>query len=153
MKENFEKAFGLVINSEGAYSNDPHDPGGETKYGICKRDHQSVDIANLTLDQAKQIYKAEYWDKVRGDDLPYPLDLFVFDAAVNQGTGAAAMLLQKACGVQQDGKIGTGTLAAATPDKAAMFMADRAVRYASTTNADTYLRGWLKRLFSLTLGV
>lgn len=153
MKDNFEKAFSLVINSEGAYSNDPRDPGGETKYGICKRDHQSVDIANLTMDQAKKIYKTEYWDRVRGDDLPYPLDLFVFDAAVNQGVGVASMLLQKACGVQQDGKIGMGTLAAATPDRSALFMADRAVRYAGTANADTYLRGWLKRLFSLTLVV
>lgn len=149
--KNFDKAFQLVIGAEGDYSNDPRDPGGETKFGICKRDHQKVDIANLTLDQAKQIYRAEYWDKVRGDDLPYPLDLFVFDAAVNQGIGVAAMLLQKSCGVQQDGKIGADTLSAATPDKAALFMADRAVRYAGTANADRYLRGWMKRLFSLTL--
>ncbi len=150
---NFDKAFQLVIGAEGGYSNDPRDPGGETKFGICKRSYPALDIAGLTIEQAKEIYKRDFWDKVRGDDLPYPLDLFVFDAAVNQGVGVAAMLLQKACGVQQDGKIGSGTLAAATPDKAALYMADRAVRYSRTDNADTYLRGWLKRLFSLSLEV
>jgi len=153
LKSNFDKAFQLIIGAEGGYSNDPRDPGGETNHGICKRSYPNEDIKNLTVERAKMLYKRDYWDKVCGDDLPYPLDIFVFDAAVNQGGGAAAILLQKACGTSQDGRIGAVTLAAATPDKAALFMADRAVRYAGTVNADTYLRGWLKRLFSLTLGV
>lgn len=153
MKPNFDKAFQLIIGAEGGYSNDPRDPGGETKYGICKRSYPNEDIKNMTLDRAKLLYKADYWDKVRGDDIPYPLDIFVFDAAVNQGVGAASMLLQKACGTSQDGRIGAATLAAATPDKADLFMADRAVRYAGTANADTYLRGWMKRLFSIALEV
>lgn len=149
--KNFDKAFQLVIGAEGGYSNDPRDPGGETKYGICKRSYPNEDIKNLTLARAKLLYKRDYWDVTKCDDLPYPLDLFVFDAAANQGVGTAAMLLQRACGVMQDGKIGPGTIAAATPDRAAMFMADRAVRYAGTANADTYLRGWLKRLFTLSM--
>ena len=33
---NFDKAFELVIGHEGGYSNNPKDPGGETKYGISK---------------------------------------------------------------------------------------------------------------------
>ena len=66
----FDQAFAIVIGEEGGYVNDPNDPGGETKYGIAKNSHPNVDIANLTLDQAKAIYKTEYWDKVFGDTLP-----------------------------------------------------------------------------------
>ena len=59
----FDKAMEHIFKWEGGYVNDAKDPGGETKYGICKRSHPTVDIKNLTKDQAKVIYKREYWDK------------------------------------------------------------------------------------------
>lgn len=85
MKENFDKAVAFVLAREGGYSNDPHDPGGETNFGICKRYHPKVDIKNLTIDGAKAIYRAEYWDPAGCDTLPYPMDICVMDCFVNPG--------------------------------------------------------------------
>lgn len=85
MKQNFEKALRFVLRWEGGYSNDPDDPGGETNFGICKRDHPNVDIKNLTARQAGEIYRAKYWTPAGCDALPAPLDQIVFDAAVNCG--------------------------------------------------------------------
>src|SRR5690242_10944779 len=48
----FFQAIAYVLQNEGGYSCNPDDPGGETKFGICRRDHPGVDIANLKLDQA-----------------------------------------------------------------------------------------------------
>lgn len=153
----FDKAFEHVVGVEGGYVNDPRDPGGETKWGICKRDHPDVDIKNLTLDDAKQIYALRYWTPAKCEQLPWPLALFVFDAAVNQGVKPAVMLLQKALGTAQDGVLGNNTMAAVRKadqkELAALYMADRALRYTGTRNFDNYGRGWFKRLFLTAMGV
>lgn len=83
MKESFNRAFEIVVGLEGNESNDPHDFGGHTKYGISQKSHPHVDIANLTLTEAKNIYRGEYWDNFRCDDLDYPVDIYMFDIAVN----------------------------------------------------------------------
>lgn len=153
---NFDVWVNSILKLEGGYSNDPKDPGGETNFGICKRSYPDLDIKNLTIDQAKAIYKRDYWDAVRANDLSYPLNVFMFDAAVNQGVVAAITLLQSAVGVQQDGKIGPATVAAANNagrEAAALFMAARAIRYANNPNFTTYGKGWLKRLFSVAMEV
>ena len=64
----FKAAFQLVIANEGEYVNDPQDPGGETKFGISKRSYPQLDIKNLTIDQAQNIYKTDFWDKINGSD-------------------------------------------------------------------------------------
>ena len=92
----FDNCFEIVVGHEGGYVNDPKDPGGETKYGISKRSYPRVNIAALTLDGAKQIYRADYWDKVRGDELDPGLALITFDAAVNNGASQAVRWLQGA---------------------------------------------------------
>jgi len=151
----FDQSFSKIIGVEGGYSNNPDDPGGETMWGICKRDYPNLDIKNLTQDQAKSIYKSDYWDKVKGDLLPYPLNLFMFDAAVNQGVEAAIKCLQKTLNLAQDGILGVQTMKGAQSmrdDAIALYMADRAVRYTGTRNADKFLRGWMKRLFVITMG-
>jgi lysozyme family protein len=96
----FEKAIEFTLKWEGGYSNDPTDSGGETKYGISKRAHPNLDIANLTLEDAKDIYKKEYWDISGCDNLPEPFDMVVFDAAVNMGIGRSKTLLTAAKGWQ-----------------------------------------------------
>jgi len=93
----FNSCVTLTLWLEGGYVNNPNDPGGETKYGISKRAHPNVDIANLTLDEAKEIYLDEYWMPSGCENLPTPLDLCVFDAAVNSGITRAAQWL-KECG-------------------------------------------------------
>lgn len=85
MRENFEKAIEFVLKWEGGYVNNPHDPGGETNWGISKRSYPHLDIKGLTKEQAIAIYKKDYWEKCGCDKLDYPLDIIVFDTAVNCG--------------------------------------------------------------------
>lgn len=109
----FDKAFGRVIGHEGGYVNDVRDPGGETKYGISKRAYPNVNIRELTLDQAKEIYRRDYWDRLHLDELPDAIRYDLFDAAVNSGVSAAAKFLQRAAGTTADGVIGKMTITAA----------------------------------------
>lgn len=147
----FTDCFAHVVGLEGGYVNDPHDPGGETIYGITRRDHPDL-WANgrPTLEQAQERYRAEYWDACRCDSLPNPYDLIVFDAAVNQGPVQAVMMLQKALGLTTDGRVGPLTIAAcqtAGKEGPALVLTERAMRYIGTRNFDRFGRGWLKRLF------
>jgi len=90
MRENFDRACSLTLNLEGndKYTDDPDDPGGPTKYGIAGNYHPGVDIKGLTMGQAKEIFRKKYWEPAGCDDAPYPMDLCLFDAAVNpQGGG------------------------------------------------------------------
>jgi len=95
-KEIFELAIKFTLSWEGGYVNDPNDPGGETKYGISKRQYPNLDIKNLTVDQAKQIYYNDYWKKYKIDKIaainPY-LSIITFDTQVNTGKGIK--ILQK----------------------------------------------------------
>ena len=95
----FDKAFQDVIGFEGGYVNNPNDKGGETKYGISKRSYPNVDIKNLTLDGAKEIYYKDFWNTIRLelsliDDEKIAIELF--DTAVNMGVGVASKFLQEA---------------------------------------------------------
>ena len=72
-----------------------------------------AEVKALTRDEAALIYRRNYWDKVRGDDLPAGLDLVAFDGAVNSGVSRGAKWLQAALEVQPDGKIGPITVSAA----------------------------------------
>lgn len=111
-RTDFELAFRLLIGHEGGYVNDPRDPGGETKYGISKRSYPSVDIKNLTLAQAHDIYYRDYWNRVGAADMPPRLAFIMFDAGVNNGVGAAVRWLQTAIGSTADGVYGPNTRSA-----------------------------------------
>jgi lysozyme family protein len=121
MRDNFDASFALVIKSEGGRVDDPQDPGGRTNFGITQAtfnawlsQHGSShrDVFNITPDEVKAIYRAEYWAAVRGDDLPAGLDYAAFDFAVNSGVARAAIYLQDIVGAAPDGKIGPVTLKA-----------------------------------------
>lgn len=81
----FDTAFGIVVGIEAGYVNDPQDPGGETKYGITKRQYPDLDIKGLTLEQAKSIYLRDYWNTHQLDTLENGKALLVFDCAINGG--------------------------------------------------------------------
>jgi lysozyme family protein len=154
---NFDKALALVLEHEGGYVNDPHDPGGETNRGVTKavydayrkvrgRGPQSVKF--ITDAELKAIYKFQYWDKVQGDHLPAGLDYAVFDFAVNSGVGRASKFLQAVLGVAQDGQIGARTLAAIhNPINTINALCDR--RMAFLRRLPTFWRfgkGWTRRV-------
>jgi|SRR5215471_1968645 len=149
----FDQAFDIVVGHEGGYVNNPADPGGETKFGISKRAYPHVDIGALTLEQAKAIYKRDYWDRIEGDTLDPGLALVAFDAAVNNGVSRAVRWLQTAVGVTADGVIGPMTRAAiAKADAAEVLVALHGARIDYMANLPTWStfgRGWSKRLAAL----
>jgi len=152
----FDLAFEILIGHEGGYVDDPRDAGGETKFGISKRSHPTVDIAGLTLDGAKQLYRAEYWDKMECDLLDPGFALLAFDAAVNNGVGSATKWLQTALGVPSDGVIGPQTRAAmqkakgqAALDAMTALHAQRINFMASLPSWPTFGKGWSRRLAQL----
>jgi lysozyme family protein len=150
---NFERAFAIILNSEGGYSNDPRDPGKETKYGISSRAYPNLDIKNLTIAQAEEIYRADYWDKCRCDEMPEGLKLPLFDSAVNQGSSRAIKLLQTALNLTPDGVIGPRTMERAHQEAgaAANFLTERVLHYASLPTFPTFGRGWVRRVMRLML--
>ena len=75
----FDEIIEGVLKHEGGYVNDPTDLGGETNFGITKRFYPDVDIKNLTEEGAKEIYKRDYWDKNKVDDVPDDLKHIFFD--------------------------------------------------------------------------
>lgn len=74
------------------------DPGGETRYGISKRSYPMLDIANLTKQEAAEIYWHQYWVEAGCDTMTWPLNLIMFDSAVNCGIGQALQFLEESQG-------------------------------------------------------
>lgn len=154
MSDNFVRAFAIIIGEEGGYVNDPRDAGGETKYGISKRAYPNEDIPSMTLDRAKFLYRRDYWEQIKGDELPWQWGIAVFDCAVNQGVSVAKKFMQDALGVTVDGVIGPRTIRAAQAAddrKLGRFFALRAIRYSSLSAFNTYGYGWFTRLFAVCI--
>lgn len=151
----FETAVNHILRYEGVDSDDPLDTGGRTRFGIAQASHPDIDVPNITIDEAKAIYKADYWAKARCDELPESLRLPVFDAAVNCGVRAAIGMLQRALLVKDDGKIGPMTRMAlsdtAPSDLWIRFMAERALHYARSRQLEHFGRGWMRRLMDVAL--
>ena len=115
--KSFKEIIEKVLHHEGGYVNDPKDLGGETKYGITKRFYPDVDIKNLTIEQATEIYKKDYWDKNKVESLPQNLWHIYFDMCVNMGKRTAVKVLQRAAvnkgrDIEVDGGLGPMTIGA-----------------------------------------
>lgn len=161
--ERYARCEALVVTWEGGatYTDNPLDSGGPTKFGITLATLSNwrgcacsaADVQALTAAEAYDIYKADYWAAVCGDQLPGGVDLIVFDSAVNMGPGVAVQMLQQALGIIGDGKLGPQTLAAiaAITDPSSVIdrvRARRAARYASLPSYRTFGAGWMSRLNS-----
>jgi lysozyme family protein len=144
---NFDTAFSRLVSSEGGYVNNVNDPGGETKFGISKRSYPTVDIANLTVDGAKEIYLRDFWNPI-GDANP-AIKFQVFDFAVNSGIQTAIRKLQTAIGVADDGHWGAVSAAKLSgmdvSDVLMLFVAERLDFWRRLSNWLTFGSGWAGR--------
>ena len=154
MLTKFDDIIEVVLHHEGGYVNDPDDPGGETNFGIAKRSHPDVDIANLTKDGAKEIYYQDYWIKNRVPQFPEQLKHIYFDMCVNQGRGRAVKILQKAANAKGadlvvDGGLGPKTIAALDGVELDRVRAYRIKYYADLVtrkpDLEKFYFGWFRR--------
>jgi lysozyme family protein len=157
MKDNFEESLKMILHHEGLFSAHPSDPGGATMRGVTQavwedwvdRPVTEDEMKSLTVADVTPIYKQNYWDRVKADDLPSGVDFAVFDLAVNGGVGRGAKMLQAVVGVKQDGGIGPQTLAAVANMDAVDIIYNYTARredfYRSLSTFDTFGRGWLRR--------
>jgi len=121
MKANWKQILQWLAVTEGSFIDHPDDPGGPTNKGVTQRVYDAwrgrrgkpkKDVRHITKQEAEAIYKAQYWDKVMGDELPSGVDYAILDFAVNSGVHRAVKFVQEIVGVAADGVMGHVTLAA-----------------------------------------
>jgi lysozyme family protein len=156
----FLNAVERVLADEGRYSDSKADPGGETKFGISKREYPELEIGSLARGQAIEIYWRDWWRRYGYGALPSPLSAKMLDLAVNVGPQHAARCLQRAlraCGIdlEEDGIIGLATVAAASGANQTALLAalrsEAAGHYrllaSRAEGNEQFLKGWLKRAY------
>lgn len=156
--ETFSTAIKLVINTEGKFSNHPRDKGGPTMYGVAwnynaeyLKKHfgmkEPLDIRNLTIPQARQLYFDKYWIPSGGNGITdVDLAYIHLDAAVNCGTGKAKEWLQKLSHnpYHFDGRGGKNRTLFMT-----LFLEYTIQRlrfYTKCRDRDVFLEGWINRM-------
>ena len=162
MSNKFSEALEVILHHEGGYVNHPKDPGGETNLGVTKRVYEDFggekEMKDLTKEDVEPIYKKNYWDRVKGDDLPEGLDLCIFDFAVNAGPGRAAKFIQRLVNTTVDGGIGPNTLKCindhvehyGVSTAIDQYQSERQNYYESLSNFETFGRGWTRRVDEVT---
>jgi lysozyme family protein len=158
----FERALPILLEQEGGYVNHPRDPGGRTNLGVTqrvweawvKRPATEMEMRRLTVDDVAPLYRKNYWDAVRGDDLPPGVALSVFDFGVNAGPSRAVRHLQIAVGALPDGKIGPKTLKKvqeftereSEAELVRQYANQRRSYYRQLRTFGTFGKGWLRRV-------
>ena len=157
MKQNFDHCMEMLLRHEGGFSDHPKDPGGRTNLGVTQRVYEAwvgrkvteQEMKDLTPEDVKPIYRANYWDAVWGDHLPSGVDWSVFDWAVNSGPARATKALQRIVGSVADGVVGPKTMQAVMdmdPVKIIDMMYEERQRfYQGLSTFDTFGRGWTRR--------
>jgi len=165
MRKRFESAVAFVLDQEGDWTTDT---GGATRFGISQRAYPNMDLSSLTVEDAKRIYRRDYWDALTLGELPWPLDLAMLDVAVNLGNKEAVKCLQSAVNqlgecerLEVDGLLGPVTLGAVQSPAGdrgratllAMMVAlgrlDMHYQLAAHDNYALYMRGWAGRCVRL----
>lgn len=159
----FDDLIGDVLKREGGYVNHKDDRGGATNMGITQRTYSMwrnthggtyADVRDITREEAKAIYRYNYWSPAKCDLLPGSVRDIHFDAAVNHGPRRAAQLLQDAVRVEPDGAIGQKTLAAVAKMSddtlRARYIAARYRFYGEIIQRDRsqliFMAGWMRRM-------
>ena len=158
MKDSFQHALEELLKHEGGYVNHPSDPGGRTNLGVTQRVWEDwvkhpvteADMKALKPDAVAPLYQANYWARVKGDNLPAGVDYCVFDASVNSGVSRAVKWLQTAAGTAADGAIGPATLGAVAekqPDVLVKeYCAQRLKFLQGLPTWNTFGKGWSRRV-------
>jgi len=157
MKQNFDKCLEMLLKHEGGFVNHPEDPGGITNLGVTKNVYErwigrkvsEDEMRALTPDDVAPIYKKNYWDKCKCDELPSGADWSVFDWAVNSGSGRPAKAIQRIVGAKQDGAIGPKTLTMIANQEPKFIIEkmydQRQSFYEGLKTFETFGRGWTRR--------
>jgi lysozyme family protein len=157
MKKNFDHCLELLLSHEGGFVNHPKDPGGMTNLGVTRATYEQFVGRHVTEDEMRALtpeivaplYKANYWDKARCDDLSTGVDWTVFDWGVNSGMSRPVKALQRIVGVVADGGVGPYTLRAignkdSTELVEKMYEA-RQHFYENLSTFATFGKGWTRR--------
>jgi lysozyme family protein len=149
-------AIKLTLVHEGGYVNAPNDAGGETNFGISKREYPGEDIKNMTVDRATEIYKEGYWKNLYSQISSQLIANKLFDMGVLFGVGTAVGILQLSAGTTVDHIFGVNTLAAvnqANEDSLLATYKTNMVTHAfniatQNPNDRAFLKGWTTRINS-----
>jgi lysozyme family protein len=154
---NFKPSLAAVLKDEGGNDDDPSDHGGRTSRGITQREYDAwraenhlpaLDVWKAPQQDITDIYHDEYWMPYC-DAFPIGIDYLYFDMAVNAGPYRAAVLLQRALGVNADGRIGPITRAAiakANPAKLIVDYANAKRAFYLGLHQPRFTKGWLNRV-------
>ena len=161
MQKNLRRSLEFVFRHEGGWGNDRRDRGnwtsgvigqGElkgTKYGIAAHVYPTLDIKNLTLDDATAIYARDYAPKVAYAIQPTGVDHTQLDIAINAGPGRANILQARALAVgEKTGAIELARKAAALSDKVRHIKRVNALMlsfYQGLKTFPVYGKGWTRR--------
>ena len=159
VQQSYEGALARLFVHEGGYTNHPSDPGGPTNFGITIGDYRkyvkpaatAADVKAMTLDEAKRIYRAKYWDAQRCDDLPPGVDYAVFDYGVNSGIGRSGKVLRRSLDLPDDSSVVNDRVieAAAAADAKALVasICDERLRFLQRLKTwDVFGKGWGRRV-------
>ena len=158
----YDDAFIFVVGAEGGFTDDPNDRGNwdsgvigkgnlkGTKYGISAMSYPNLDIEHLSLEDAKIIYRTDYWNPMGCADVSYSKGLVIFDCAVNQGRRRSAKFAQQVSGSIVDGIIGKHSITSvqmmSNDSFVTKFLKLREEHYRSLSTFSRYGKGWLNRL-------
>lgn len=144
MLGNFPACLTVTLEHEGGWADHPKDPGGATMKGVTLATFRrfygagatKAQLKAITREQLERIYRAGYWEPVKGDTLDAGVDLATFDYGVNSGPATARKQLLKVVG---------GT-AAQTVRK---LCARRLSIYQGLKHWKTFGKGWTRRIAAI----
>jgi lysozyme family protein len=155
----YGEALARLLVHEGGNDDDPRDPGGRTSRGILQREWDvwrrtrpglPADVWRAPQNEIEAIYRQNYWNALRCDDLPAGVDYAVFDYGVNSGIGRAAKVLQRLVATAVDGEVGPDTITAARRANAAALIAaicdERLAFLQGLRTWPTFGKGWGRRV-------
>ena len=166
MTSRFQACLQIVLGNEGGYVDNKADRGGRTNFGVTqgtyntyriKRGKQYMPVSEIEQDEVEAIYH-EYWKDGHCAVIPEPVDLCVFDTAINSGASRAIKLLQRSLGIGEDGLYGPATASAIREEVmidgakqlALLYLNERAEFFSRIVERDesqwVFLDGWMNRI-------